>query len=46
MVQGLLVYEENMLENMKKTQGLVFSQELMLALVKKGLSREEAYQLE
>ena len=44
-VQGLVVYEENMLENMKKTQGLVFSQELMLALVRKGLSREEAYQL-
>ncbi|HBK54309.1 MAG TPA: adenylosuccinate lyase, partial [Syntrophomonas wolfei] len=44
-VQGLVVYEENMLENMKKTRGLVFSQELLLALLTKGLLREEAYRL-
>lgn len=44
-MEGLVVYEENMLENINKTRGLVFSQELMLALVKKGLLREEAYRL-
>ena len=44
-VQGLVVYEEKMLENVNKTQGLVFSQELMLALVGKGTTREEAYQM-
>lgn len=44
-VKGLIVYEEKMLENLEITHGLVFSQELMLALVGKGLTREEAYHL-
>lgn len=44
-MRGLVVYEDNMLENINKTRGLVFSQELMLALVKKGILREEAYRL-
>jgi adenylosuccinate lyase len=44
-VKGLVVYEDNMAENIKKTQGLVFSQQLMLALVKKGILRESAYRM-
>ena len=44
-VSGLLIYEDNMLENINRTRGLVFSQELMLALLGKGLLREEAYRL-
>ncbi|MBO8158299.1 adenylosuccinate lyase [Thermosyntropha sp.] len=44
-MEGLVVYEDNMLENINKTRGLVFSQELMLALVKKGILREEAYRM-
>ncbi len=44
-VSGLLIYEDNMLDNINKTRGLVFSQELMLALLGKGLLREEAYRL-
>ncbi|MGI5921915.1 MAG: adenylosuccinate lyase [Syntrophomonadaceae bacterium] len=44
-IKGLVVYEDNMAENIKKTQGLVFSQQLMLALVNKGCLREEAYRL-
>lgn len=44
-VEGLVVYENNMLENIYRTRGLVFSQELMLALVKKGMLREDAYRL-
>lgn len=44
-VKGLVIYEDNMTENIQKTQGLVFSQEVMLALVGKGILREKAYQL-
>ncbi|QGT98807.1 Adenylosuccinate lyase [Candidatus Syntrophocurvum alkaliphilum] len=44
-VAGLVVYEDNMLDNINNTRGLVFSQQLMLALVDKGLLREEAYEL-
>ncbi len=44
-VEGLVVYEENMIMNIQKTRGLVFSQELMLALVNKGMLREDAYRL-
>jgi adenylosuccinate lyase len=42
---GLVVYPENMIENLELTHGLIFSQAVLLALVDKGLSREKAYQL-
>ena len=42
-MDNLLVYPENMLKNLNKTGGLIFSQEVLLALVKKGVTREEAY---
>ena len=42
-VSNLVVYEDNMFANLYKTQGLFFSQRLMLALVDKGISREDAY---
>ncbi|MDR9365194.1 MAG: adenylosuccinate lyase [Balneolaceae bacterium] len=42
-VEKLMVYPENMKDNMQKTHGLVFSQRLLLMLVEKGLSREVAY---
>lgn len=42
---GLVVYEDNMMDNINKTRGLVFSQELMLTLVNKGMLREDAYRL-
>lgn len=44
-VRNLTVYEENMAANLEKMHGLVFSQQVMLALVAHGVSREEAYQL-
>ncbi|NLW91940.1 MAG: adenylosuccinate lyase [Syntrophomonadaceae bacterium] len=44
-VSGMLIYENNMMDNINKTRGLVFSQELMLALVGKGMMRENAYRL-
>jgi adenylosuccinate lyase len=42
-MKGLQVYPERMRENMELTQGLGFSQRLLLALIDKGLSREKAY---
>jgi adenylosuccinate lyase len=39
----LTVYPENMRRNMERTGGLHFSQQVMLALTHKGLSREAAY---
>jgi adenylosuccinate lyase len=43
LVKHLLVYPENMQRNMNCYGGVVFSQRVMLALVEKGMSREEAY---
>jgi adenylosuccinate lyase len=42
---GLKVYPKRMKRNMELTKGLIFSQRVMLALVNKGLSRQEAYEL-
>jgi adenylosuccinate lyase len=42
-VKGLHIYPENMRENIWKTRGLIFSQRVLLALIDKGLSRDEAY---
>ncbi len=42
-IGSLHVYEDAMLDNINKTGGLFFSQSLLLALIDKGLSREEAY---
>jgi adenylosuccinate lyase len=41
----LVVYPENMLRNMELTGGLFFSQQVMLALTDKGITREDAYRL-
>lgn len=45
LMEYLLVYPENMLKNIEKTNGLVFSQALMLHLTLAGLTREQAYAL-
>lgn len=42
-IAGLRVYPENMLRNLSATGGLVASGRVLLALVEKGLSREQAY---
>ena len=45
LIDKLLVYPEHMLQNLARTNGLIFSQTVMLALVRKGITREEAYRL-
>jgi len=42
-VAGMVVYPENMRDNLEKLQGLVMSEHVMLALVDKGLGKDEAY---
>jgi adenylosuccinate lyase len=42
-VEGLVVYPENMQRNMEMLGGIHYSQRLMLALIDTGLTREEAY---
>lgn len=45
LLKNLIVYPERMLKNLNLTRGLFFSQPLMLALVEKGMVREEAYKI-
>ena len=45
LVEGLVVREERMLQNLESSHGLYFSQRLLLALVESGLQRDEAYRL-
>jgi len=42
-VKNLTVFPENMKRNMGRTYGLIYSQRILLALIDKGLVREEAY---
>ena len=44
-IDGISVHKERMLENISMSKGLVFSERVLLELVKKGLSREEAYKI-
>ena len=45
LMENLIVYPDRMLENINKTNGLIFSQEVLLAIIKKGVTRENAYQI-
>ena len=45
LVKHLLVYPENMKRNMNLYGGVVFSQRVLLALVAKGMNREDAYSI-
>ncbi|MEJ5230498.1 MAG: adenylosuccinate lyase, partial [Pseudothermotoga sp.] len=45
LLENLVVYKERMQKNLEITNGLVYSQRLMLALIDKGLTRNEAYDL-
>lgn len=44
-VDQLLVYPENMMANLDRTHGLIFSQDALLALTKAGMKREDAYRI-
>jgi adenylosuccinate lyase len=43
MIEKLVVYPERMLKNLQMTHGVIFSQMVLLKLIDKGMSREDAY---
>ncbi len=45
MMRNLVVKKDAMVRNLEKLQGLIFSQQILLALVKKGCSRQHAYSI-
>lgn len=45
LVSKLIIYPEHMIKNLNLTRGLVFSQSVLLKLVNKGISREQAYKI-
>jgi adenylosuccinate lyase len=42
-VRNMVVYEQKMLDNLNLSRGLIFSEAILIRLVDKGLSREDAY---
>jgi adenylosuccinate lyase len=44
-ISGLMVYPDNMLANLVKTHGLIFSQRVLLELMDRGMTRTKAYDL-
>ena len=44
-IDGLIVYPDNMLRNLVKTKGLIFSQRVLLELMDRGLTRQKAYDI-
>ncbi|WP_366248976.1 adenylosuccinate lyase [Terribacillus aidingensis] len=44
-VKNLTVFPENMKRNIDRTYGVIFSQRVLLALIDKGMSREQAYDI-
>ena len=45
LIDNLIVYPDKMMQNINSTNGLIFSQEVLLALIKKGITREDSYAL-
>ncbi len=45
LLKKLQIYPDNLAKNLNLTHGLIYSQGLLLALIKKGLSRDAAYRL-
>ncbi len=45
LIDKLIVYPENMLRNLNKTKGMMFSQRVLIALIEKDLTREQAYKV-
>jgi adenylosuccinate lyase len=45
LVDGLLVYPKNMIDSLQKTRGLIYSQRCLLELMRKGLTRSNAYEI-
>ena len=44
-MDGLVVFPQNMRRNIERSGGMTFSQKILLALTERGLTREEAYKI-
>ena len=44
-VSGMVVYPDRMLENLNRSRGVVFSGQVLLELARRGISREQAYEM-
>ena len=44
-VENMVIYPENMMKNLEKFNGLVFSQRVLLSLTQKNISREDSYSM-
>lgn len=42
-LKDLVVHQDRMIENLEKTNGLIFSQQLLIKLAEKGIDRQKAY---
>jgi len=45
LIKNLIIYPENIQKNLNLTRGLIYSQTIMLRMIDKGLTREEAYSI-
>jgi len=45
LIEKLVVYPDNMIKNLNLTNGLIYSQKILIALAKKGMKRQDAYVL-
>jgi len=45
LIEQLIVYPQHMMDNLNKSRGLIFSERILLELMRKGLSRDDAYTL-
>jgi adenylosuccinate lyase len=43
-VRGMIVHPDRMLENLRRSHGVVFSGSILLELARKGIAREQAYE--
>jgi len=44
-VSGMVVYPDRMRENLNRSRGVVFSGQVLLELARRGMSREQAYEM-
>jgi adenylosuccinate lyase len=44
-LKGLIVFPDNMMKNLRLLGDVVFSEHLMVALIQKGMTREDAYKV-
>ena len=44
-IKGLVTHPDQMIENLNKTKGLIYSQQVLIKLAEKGIERQRAYEM-